>query len=199
MNTSDCGGTYPENGSRKCVRDTELEDILSRLVRVEKDSRAVDREQSEQHAVITSILSAQGKVEEEIFKMIGSQRRLDASVEDVKRMVLEIKQLMGEPPDPSTGFKGTGIRGIVSAALNASTRAYARSEHPSILDPEEEGEITKVQDRPALVTRLRLAELRERRYSRMFWLKVIGLLTGGAGGGLGAFKLIEYLIQLANQ
>ena len=80
-------------------------------------------------------------------------RERDAEIE---KAVLELIAVIGEPPDPTTGKPGTGMRGQWVKAINEVIKSEARREFPSITD--DESEVTGIMDRSTLVVAKRKAE-----------------------------------------
>lgn len=84
-------------------------------------------------------------------------RERDAEIE---KAVLELIAVIGEPPDPTTGKPGTGMRGQWVKAINEVIKSEARRDMPSLMD--DESEVTGALDRESLVIAKRKAE-RDRR------------------------------------
>jgi hypothetical protein len=78
--------------------------------------------------------------------------RLDRFEASITKLV----DVIGHPPDPTTGKPGSGMRGQWVAAINTIVKHEARRQMPSITEPE--GEITGSFDREALVFAKRRAE-----------------------------------------
>lgn len=68
-----------------------------------------------------------------------------------------VVEVLGEPPDQTTGRPGTGMRGQWVSAINAVIKSSTRRELPSLTADETE-EVTGVMDRETLVIRARKAE-----------------------------------------
>lgn len=67
-----------------------------------------------------------------------------------------LTEVVGTPPDPSTGAPGSGMRAQLALGINHMTRLGVRREMPSLLD--EESEVTGNYDRETLVAMKRHAE-----------------------------------------
>jgi len=176
----DCGVDLTNVGSARCVRDRDFSEIRKELT----GTRVAIGSFANKHAVLSEEVT---RINVGLMELIRTQSEFRNATED-------LKTLIGEPPDPSTGRAGTGLRGRYAIAL----RTTARRTFPSIRDTDagadadsDEGEDTSIQDRTELVARLKLAEFAERKQNRLFWLK----LFAAAGGGAGILELVKFIVQ----
>lgn len=84
----------------------------------------------------------------------GGERQILEGIGVLTGEVAELTRRVGEPPNPNEGFEGTGLQRAVYRTANDAIR----DRYPSL--DYGEGDITKVQDRPALVVRTKTAERR---------------------------------------
>lgn len=130
-----------------------------------------------------------GEDKKVLYALQGLTQRFDAELEaqriwrqDIGYAIFELQQdvgrvvsVLGEPPDPTTGAPGSGMRGQWVAAINAVIKGEARRLHPALDDDEDE--VTGVLDREALVIAKRKAEFDRDRERKRLRTAVIGLVT----------------------
>lgn len=135
-----------------------------------------------------------GRLDGEIDRRERWEETVSFALKELSQEVRAVRDTLGEPPDPSTGKPGFGMRGQWVAALNAVIRSEARRELPSL--SADESEVTQTLDRETLVIAKRKAErdaARARRDERR--IKAIAGAAVAIIGAIGA--AVAYVLQAA--
>lgn len=133
-------------------------------------------------------------VEEAIVNQIAATAALTKQIQNLVTVI-------GEPPDPSTGTPGHGMRGQIAVGINSAIRAGIRKELPSLNADDPESEITGVMDRNTLVVTKRAAEYdaaMARETVRTARIKAWGGVAIGIIGALAAagVALLPHIIKI---
>jgi len=99
--------------------------------------------------------------------------RVEEGIGRIMGEVSDVRTTLGRAPDPVTGTAGSGAVGILYRLGNTLLTGDPRSEFESFLD--DESEDTKVQRRPDLVRRSRVAEDSAKTTKDRLRLALIGL------------------------
>lgn len=121
-------------------------------------------------------------LESAALQQVAASRELSGRIESTEQKMDEVVKVLGMPPDPSTGTSGSGVRGQVGALINALVKQRSRLRLASLgADGELEGDVTRVQDREALVLRAKSSE----RAERMLRWRLIAAIVIAALGSIG--------------